>query len=88
MTEPMDPKNITRIDQTPAVDAEVEKINVSLNKPWGDTELARGRNIGISMHFEVRQAVVRRFTAKGWDVKFTDDQRDGSFLSFKPTGYA
>lgn len=31
----------------------------------------------------VREEVVKRFEKAGWDVKYTSDQRDGDFLTFK-----
>jgi len=70
--------------QTPPADL-VRRINEYLSKPWSSYDRSSGRTYrtdGIEQH--EREAIVSYFKSAGWDVTITDDQRDGSYFSFKP----
>lgn len=69
----------------PSIDHHITAIDTFLSKPWSTYERGSGRWYDARrMEQTEREAVMDTYRAAGWDVRWVDDQRDGSALVFKP----
>lgn len=66
-----------------------EMVNDTLSKPWTRYEKNQGRNIDARKFRDSieREAIIEHFERSGWKVTEHDDQREGSWLNFKPAPF-
>lgn len=72
------PKDVERL--TAKDEKEVKRLEEMI-----DAALMEGNttiNIGFFPCRKVRDAIMGMYQNAGWDVKYEDDQRDGSYLKF------
>lgn len=61
-----------------------KEVDVQLqNNFWNQKSYVKVGLRGADLH--VMRELQKRYTEVGWHVKYTDDQRDGNFLTFRKT---
>jgi hypothetical protein len=76
---PTELRDLQNTANGPLVDAAVSNIVAAMKRA------TTGRIIvDINVDFSIRAMVAQRFVARGWGLKYWDDQRDGSSVELMP----
>ena len=84
---PLTPDEIRQKQQamnTPVVQKLIAEIDAAMVKGFDGTRFFFNNVPRLEDHGAVKRAVFSIYAAKGWDVKETCDQREGTWWTFTP----